>query len=48
MASKKSKAPMTKKPWTVLVYLAGDNNLDAAGVVDVNEMKRAGSGPGLQ
>ena len=29
--------------WTVLVYLAGDNNLDAAGVVDLREMKSVGS-----
>lgn len=29
--------------WTVLVYLAGDNNLDGAGVVDLLEMKRVGS-----
>lgn len=33
----------TKKGWTVMVYLAGDNNLDGAGVVDLNEMKRVGS-----
>jgi hypothetical protein len=33
----------TKKNWTVMVYLAGDNNLDGAGVVDLNEMKRVGS-----
>ncbi len=32
-----------KKNWTVMVYLAGDNNLDGAGVVDLNEMKRVGS-----
>jgi len=29
--------------WTVLVYLAGDNNLDGAGVVDLLEMKKVGS-----
>jgi hypothetical protein len=33
----------TKKTWTVLVYLAGDNDLDGAGVVDLGEMKRVGS-----
>ncbi len=32
-----------KKRWTVMVYLAGDNNLDGAGVVDLNEMKAVGS-----
>ena len=34
-----------KKRWTVMVYLAGDNNLDGAGVVDLNEMKAVGSTP---
>jgi Clostripain family len=33
----------TKKRWTVMVYLAGDNNLDGAGVVDLKEMKQVGS-----
>jgi len=31
------------KKWTVMVYLAGDNNLDNAGVADLMEMKRVGS-----
>ena len=34
--------PPVKKNWTILVYLAGDNNLDGAGVVDLNEMKQVG------
>lgn len=29
--------------WTILVYLAGDNNLDGAGVADLLEMKKTGS-----
>jgi hypothetical protein len=29
--------------WTVMVYLAGDNNLDGAGVADLLEMKKVGS-----
>jgi hypothetical protein len=29
--------------WTVLVYLDGDNNLEGAGVADVNEMETVGS-----
>jgi hypothetical protein len=33
----------TEKQWTVMVYLAGDNNLDGAGVVDLGEMKKVGS-----
>lgn len=31
------------KKWTVMVYLAGDNNLDGAGMVDLREMKSVGS-----
>ena len=31
------------KAWTVLVYLAGDNNLDDAGEADLLEMKRVGT-----
>lgn len=33
----------TEKNWTVMVYMAGDNNLDSAGVVDLTEMKKVGS-----
>ena len=33
----------TKRNWTIMVYLAGDNNLDSAGVVDLNEMKTIGT-----
>jgi hypothetical protein len=29
--------------WTVLVWIAGDNNLDSFGLSDLNEMKAAGS-----
>ena len=36
-------AVVAKKDWTMMVYLAGDNNLDGAGVVDLKEMKRVGS-----
>lgn len=32
-----------KKSWTVMVYLAGDNNLDINGVEDLKEMKQVGS-----
>jgi hypothetical protein len=32
-----------EKQWTVMVYLAGDNNLDRAGIIDLKEMKRVGS-----
>ena len=34
-----------KAAWTVLVYLAGDNNLDQSGAGDLLEMKKAGSTP---
>jgi hypothetical protein len=33
----------TKKPWTVMVYMAGDNSLDPEGVLDLKEMKKVGS-----
>lgn len=36
-------AKTSEKQWTLMVYLAGDNNLDGAGVVDLNEMKKVGS-----
>jgi len=32
-----------EKKWTVLVYLAGDNNLDSASLTDLDEMKTVGS-----
>jgi len=32
-----------EKQWTIMVYLAGDNNLDGAGVTDLEEMKKVGS-----
>jgi len=28
-------SPPSEKNWTILIYLAGDNNLDGAGVVDL-------------
>ena len=31
------------KEWTILCYLAGDNNLDGAAVADINEMEVVGS-----
>lgn len=39
------KGMAANKRWTVMVYLAGDNNLDGAGVVDLKEMKKVGSSP---
>ena len=39
MAKKKAQP----KSWTFLVYMAGDNNLDPNGVVDLKEMKKVGS-----
>jgi Clostripain family len=33
-----------RKQWTVLVWIAGDNDLDEFGVSDINEMKSVGSG----
>lgn len=34
---------MTSKKWTILVYLAGDNNLDEDGARDIAEMAKVGS-----
>ena len=34
---------ITKKSWTVMVYMAGDNSLDPDGVKDLKEMKKVGS-----
>jgi len=31
--------------WTVMVYVAADNNLEISGLMDVNEMEGAGSSP---
>ena len=48
MAKKKAKGGATAaRRWTVLVYLAGDNNLDSAGLADLAEMKKVGSGDDL-
>lgn len=33
----------SQRNWTIMVYLAGDNNLDSAGVVDLLEMKTIGT-----
>ncbi|MBI4611400.1 MAG: hypothetical protein HY726_20610 [Candidatus Rokubacteria bacterium] len=32
--------------WTVLAYMAGDNDLESAALEDINEMERVGSRPG--
>jgi hypothetical protein len=34
---------VSKKPWTVMVYMAGDNSLDPESVTDLKEMKKVGS-----
>jgi hypothetical protein len=33
----------SRKSWTIMVYMAGDNNLDPEAVKDLKEMKRVGS-----
>jgi len=35
--------PAAEKPWTFMVYMAGDNDLEADGVKDLQEMKKVGS-----
>jgi len=32
-----------KKKWTIMTYMAGDNDLDINGVIDLKEMKKTGS-----
>jgi hypothetical protein len=34
---------MKKAKWTVMVYMAGDNNLDSASLRDISEMAKVGS-----
>jgi hypothetical protein len=41
--NKKATKTPGKAAWTVMVYLAGDNDLDSAGAVDLGEMKDVGS-----
>jgi len=36
-----------KKKWTIMAYMAGDNNLDQNGVEDIEEMKQTGSTSGI-
>ena len=36
-----------KAKWTVMVYMAGDNNLDGAALRDIAEMARVGSTKGV-
>jgi hypothetical protein len=35
------------RKWTIMLYLAGDNNLDANGMIDILEMKKVGSTAGF-
>ncbi len=35
--------PQAQKDWTVMVYINADNNLESAGVNDLNEMEQVGS-----
>lgn len=46
-AATKTAAAKAGANWTLMVYLAGDNNLDAAGVTDLMEMKKVGSSAGI-
>lgn len=42
-ASTSKPTPVTVAEWTILIYMAGDNNLDSFGGKDLQEMKRVGS-----
>ncbi len=37
--------PRTKAQWTLLVYMAADNDLDQAAVADIQEMLAVGTSP---
>ena len=41
--TKKAAPAKANASWTIMVYLAGDNNLDGAGATDLMEMKKVGS-----
>lgn len=41
--NKEEKIMKTKAKWTYMVYMAGDNNLSAAGDEDLNELRQVGS-----
>src|SRR5882724_12524020 len=41
--AKTKRSPPVKKLWTVAVYMAGDNDLDNNGKLDLAEMKKVGS-----
>ena len=43
MAKRLKRGAPAQKRWTLMLYLAGDNNLDSAGAVDLGELKRVGS-----
>jgi len=36
-----------KKAWTFMVFIAGDNNLDPAALLDIAEMAKVGSSSDL-
>jgi len=38
---------VAKKPWTILLWVAGDNNLSDYGQLDLEELKVVGTGPKL-
>jgi PKD repeat protein len=45
--SESKEAGRAEKEWTVLVYMAADNNLEDVAIADFNEMEMVGSGPDL-
>jgi hypothetical protein len=47
MARSARKQAVAVKPWTFMVYMAGNNNLEDAGEDDLLEMKRIGSTDGV-
>ena len=42
----RAQGPTLKAQWTILAYLAADNDLEGAALADIKEMERVGSRPG--
>ncbi|OQA79686.1 MAG: Clostripain precursor [bacterium ADurb.Bin243] len=46
-AEDKTGAGANEKEWTFMVYMNADNDLESAGIKDINEMEKVGSGPAI-
>ncbi len=46
-AEDKNDPAANEKEWTFMVYMNADNDLESAGIKDINEMEKVGSGPAV-